>query len=100
MGGSTLCGLKSFPASSFVLDLTTHPRFCFHLFVAFTCWVGLVYSSDAGASPRFLLFWAISGYGVSLLSGFLVLLRFLNFRVTGGGKWVSVGVLSMILAEL
>ena len=29
-------------ASSFVLDLTTHPRFYFHLFVAFTCWVGLV----------------------------------------------------------
>jgi hypothetical protein len=81
-------GVKSFPASGLVLDRTRHPRFCFHLFVAFKCWVGLVYSSDAGASPRFLLFWAISRYGVSLLSGFLVK-RFLNFRVTGG-KWVSV----------
>jgi hypothetical protein len=87
IGGST-CGVKSFPASSLVLDRTRHPRFCFHLFVAFKCWVGLVYSSDAGASPRFLLFWAISRYEVSLLSGFLIK-RFLNFRVTGG-KWISV----------
>jgi hypothetical protein len=87
IGGST-CGVKSFPASSLVLDRTRHLRFCFHLFVAFKYWVGLVYSSDAGASPRFLLFWAISSYGVFLLSGFLVK-RFLNFRVTGG-KWVLV----------
>jgi hypothetical protein len=87
IGGST-CGVKSFPTSSLVLDRTRHPRFCFHLFMVFKCWVGLVYSSDAGASPRFLLFWAISRYEVSLLSGFLIK-RFLNFRVTGG-KWVSV----------
>jgi hypothetical protein len=87
IGGST-CGVKSFPTSSLVLDRTRHPRFYFHLFVAFKCWIGLVYSSNAGTSPRFLLFWAISRYGVSLLSGFLVR-RFLNFRVIGR-KWVLV----------